>query len=246
MVDNLDFIALYAREKNFKIQPRTIFVEGITDVKLFELAAQLEKEQTGIDLLGNKLAIIAAGEGDDGGAKGVCRELVVFKNISGRYLLPSGRPKYRFIGLFDNDKAGRQAVSDVRKTDTSILEFKDVFRLWPVMPQSPNRDPDSLRKSFELENGRYKIGTCIDWELEDLLPKTLTDVFLDDFPTAVIRSNHIHDKTHRDWTPDGKAQLHRFIKQNAIRSDLDAVIGVLRVFWHYLGIKPDSIPSSKL
>lgn len=237
MIEELDYIARFARTKNFDIRPRTVFVEGTTDVELFELAAQLERENAGVDLLGEKLAIIAAGEGNLGGAKGVCRELVCFKNMAAGCLLSNGRPKYRFLGLFDNDRAGRQAIHDVRKTDTSILEYKDVFRLRPVMPLSPNRDPGALHKSFEAENDGYR---GLDWELEDLLPETLTKCFLDEFPTAIIRSSSVYDKVHRDWTPDGKARLHRFVKQYAIHADLIAVIGVLRALWHYLGIRlPD-------
>lgn len=234
MEENLDLIARYAKHKNFSVKARTVFVEGVTDVRLFELAAAFEKEETGVDLLGDHLAIIAAGEGDNGGVKGVCRELVCFKNIAGSCLLPNGRPKYKFIGLFDNDKAGRQAVSDVRKTDSSILEFKDVFRLMPVMPSTTNRDPEGLRNCFEESNRRYK---GLDWELEDLLPEALTNAFFADYPTAIIRTNRIEDKVHNDLTSDGKAKLHQFIRQNAIHSDLYSVIDVLKVFWLYLGIR---------
>jgi len=235
MFEELDYIAIFARTKKFDIKPRTIFVEGTTDVELFELAARLEKEETGFDLLGDRLAIIAAGEKDEGGAKGVCRELVSFKNMARYCLLPSGRPKYRFVGLFDNDNAGRQAISDIRKTDTSIQEFKDVFRLWPVMPLSPSLDVEAVRKSFETENIRYKN---LDWELEDLLPDSFAKDILKENPALIYRSNPIHDKVHRDWTSDGKAKLIRLARQYAIRNDLEAVISVLRTFWHYLNIKP--------
>jgi len=40
MVEELDFIARFAQTKGFDIKPRTIFVEGTTDVDLFELAAK--------------------------------------------------------------------------------------------------------------------------------------------------------------------------------------------------------------
>lgn len=232
--DEIDIVAHFAKSKNFNIRARTVFVEGTTDVDLFELAAQHEKERTGIDLLGEKLAIVASGKGDDGGTRGICRELVSFKNLARVYLLPNGKPKYRFIGLFDNDNAGRKAIHDVRKTDYSILEFKDVFRLHPIMPAVPNRDPGALQKIFDEENNKY---TGLDWELEDLLPESLIMAFLDDFPTAIARPpNHVHDRVHRDWTRDGKAQLHRFVKAHAMHIDLLAVIDVLRALRCYLGI----------
>ncbi len=235
MSEDLDYIAYFARTKKFDVKPRTIFVEGTTDVTLFELAAKVEKERTGIDLLGDRLAIIAAGEGDEGGAKGVCRELVSFKNMAKGCLLPNGRPKYRFVGLFDNDSAGRQAISDVRKTDTSILEFKDVFRLWPVMPLSPNLDVEAIRRNFEAENEKYKH---LDWELEDLLPDSFCEIIIAANPSAIHRSFPMHDKVHHEWSSDGKAKLHRLANQYANYKDLEQVISTLRAFWHYLNIKP--------
>lgn len=235
MTDELDYIALFAKTKNFDLRPRIIFVEGNTDVELFSLAARLEKEKTGLDLLGEKLAIIAAGNGELGGTRGVCRELISFKNMAGGYLLSNGRPKYRFVGLFDNDNAGRRAVNDIRKSDISMVEYKDVFRIQPIMPISGNREPHILQKIFEAENQIYKD---LDWELEDLLPKELIEVFLKEFPDTVQYHNSKHGKTHRDWTPDGKARLHRFVREHAIHSDLVEVIGVLQVFWHYLNIRP--------
>jgi len=235
MPEETDYIALFAKTKNFDLRPRTVFVEGTTDVELFTLAARLEMAQTGLNLLGDKLAVIAAGDGDFGGARGVCRELVSFKNMAGGYLLPNGHPKYRFIGLFDNDNAGRRAVSDIRKTDLSILEYKDVFRLQPIMPLGVNPQPHILQKSFESENEKYR---GLDWELEDLLPKQLTSTFLEEFPDAMKSNYSKYDKVHCDWTTDGKARLHRFVKENAIHSDLVEIIGILKALWHYLNIRP--------
>jgi hypothetical protein len=234
MTIEMDYIAHFAKSKNFNIRPRTIFVEGTTDVDLFELAVQCEKVKNGVDLLGDELAIVAAGLGNDGGTRGICRELVSFKNMARYFLLHNGKPKYRFIGLFDNDNAGRRAIHDIRKTDTSILEFKDVFRLWPVMPLVSSYDPSALQKKFEMENINYNN---LDWELEDLLPNSLVQAFLDEFPSAVIQSKQLHDKIHRDWTRDGKARLHRFVKTHAIHADLINVINVIRSLRYYLGLK---------
>jgi len=234
MVEELDFIARFARSKGFDIKPRTIFVEGTTDVDLFQLSAKLEKEKTGIDLLGDKMAIIAAGIGNNGGAKGVCRELVSFKNMASTCLLPNGRPKYRFIGLFDNDNAGRQAISDIRKTDISILEYRDVFRLCPVMPLNENQDMTFLRNKFEQENLLYK---GLDWELEDLVPDSFSMLLIDENPFLLRGSQPINDKVHREWTPDGKAKLIRLVKENAMHSDLLAFIAILNAFRQFFNIK---------
>ncbi len=89
-----DFVAQYASSLGFSIRIRTVLVEGTTDVELFNLAARLEQEKTGIDLLKDDLAFVAAGERDRGGTKGVIRELNAFRCMARNCLLSNGRPKY--------------------------------------------------------------------------------------------------------------------------------------------------------
>jgi hypothetical protein len=233
VAEEFDSVARYGMALGFAVRPRTVLVEGTTDVEVFQLAARLEREKTGINLLGVDLAIVAAGERDRGGTQGVIRELVALRGMARTCLLQNGRPRYRFIGLFDNDTAGKEAVKMARYIDTSILEYKDVFRLWPVMPLPGNLDPGTVRRIFERENVDYKT---LEWELEDLLQEEFIDAFLSEYPGAVVRSRCIGSKVHRDLTPDGKARLHRFIKQHAVRADLGAVIEVLKAIRFYLNL----------
>jgi hypothetical protein len=232
--DELDAVARYGMASGLAVRPRTILVEGSTDADLFQLAARLEREASGLALLGNDLAIVAAGSGDAGGTRGVIRELVALRAIARICLLPNGRPRYRFIGLFDNDKAGRQAVRAVRELDRSVLEYKDVFLLWPFMPLSSNLDPGALQRAFEKENGGLK---GMEWELEDMLPNEFYNSFLSECPGAVFRCATADGKVHRDLTTDGKARFHRFIKQHAILRDLVAVVEVMKALRVYLGLK---------
>jgi hypothetical protein len=73
-------------------------------------------------------------------------------------------PRYRFVAIFDDDRAGRQAVRAAREWDHSIIEFKDVFRLRPIMPMTPNADPTVLERQFrvltKISSGSWR--TC--WE----------------------------------------------------------------------------------
>jgi len=234
VAEDLDPVARYAMALGFAIRPRTVLVEGTTDVELFHLTTRLERETTGIDLLGEDLAIVAAGERDRGGTRGVIRELIALRGMARTCLLPNGRPRYRFIGLFDNDKAGNQAVKLARDIDTSILEYKDVFRIRPVMPLAGNLDPGTMQKTFERENTCYR---GMEWEMEDLLPQDFIDAFLSDHPEAVFRSTPMSDKVHRDLTDDGKAHFHRFIKLHAVRNDVSAVVEVLKALRFYLGLQ---------
>ena len=187
-----------------------MLLEGTTDVELLELAAKYERQATGIDLFGGGFAVAAAGVGQQGGTKAVTRELVSLRAVARTVLLPNGRPMYRFVGLFDNDKAGRQAVKRTHEFDTSIVEFRDMFRLWPVLPLPVDLDPTSLQKRVESENVAFK---GLDWELEDLLPTSLVDAFVDEHPAAVVQSTTVSGKIHRDFDRDGKARLHRFCER---------------------------------
>ena len=234
MSEELDPVARYGRELGFEVRPRTVLVEGTTDVELFQKAARLEKDATRIDLLENDLTIIAAGNHEQGGVNGGIRELICFRGLARTCLLANGRPRYRFIGLFDNDHAGRMAVNTIRDFDTSILEFKDVFRLRPIMPMPGNLDPGTMHKTFERENDCYK---GLDWELEDFLPSDFYDAFLTDHPSSVVCTKQIGNKIHRELTRDGKAQLHRFVKLYAIQKDLIGVIDLLKTIRFYLLLK---------
>ncbi|NTV47668.1 MAG: hypothetical protein HGB11_14370 [Chlorobiales bacterium] len=226
-----DNVLSYGTVLGWNLLPRTVLVEGTSDVFYFELAAFMERKKTGVELLGTELAIIAAGEGDRGGTRGVIRELVALRGISRTVLLQNGSPKYRFIGLFDNDTAGREAVEFARKLDTSILEYKDVFRLQPTMVTSGNLDPKTLNKTFERDNSAYK---GLDWELEDVLPLDFRETFFSDHPEAAIRNNKISDKVHHDLTRDGKARLKKFVNDNAVYDDLKGFIDVLKAIRFYM------------
>jgi hypothetical protein len=234
MAKEHDFVAQYVTsELGFEVGPRTVLVEGITDVKLFHLAAHLEREKTGSDLLSGGLTFGAAGERDRGGASGVIRELVILQGQARMCLLPNGRPRYRFIGLLDNDKAGNQAVKMASYLNASILEYKDVFRLFPVMPLAGNLDPGTLQKTFERENAEYK---GLEWEIEDLLPQKFIDAFVSEYPGSVARITPKNGKIHRDLTRDGKARLHQFVKQNARHDDVCTIIDVLKALRFYLNL----------
>jgi|GEM_PF-1596570 hypothetical protein len=241
MAQEFDTVASYGRSLGWDLRPRTVLVEGTTDAALFHLAAHHELKKTGTDLFAGGLAIIASGEGDQGGTRGVSRELICLQGYARTYLQPNGRPRYRFIGLFDNDKAGREAVKGIRNFDTSILEYRDIFRLHPIMPCTGNLDPKALKTTFERLNVDYK---GLDWELEDLLPKSFNDAFLADHLGALYRETEMGGKIHRDFTPDGKAQLHRYIRNNAISEDLVAVVDVIKALRFYLCLPQLSPPQN--
>lgn len=233
---DLDPVARYAMSLGFSIAPKTLIVEGRTDFDLYTFAALQERRDTAGQLLGRELSVMVAGDGDEGGTAGVLRQLITLRNIARTDLGPKGLPRYRFVALFDDDRAGRQAVRAAREWDRSIIEFKDVFRLRPLMPMTAHADPTVLERLFREANAPYKN---IEWELEDLLGADLLSAFCDEYPNAVSHQSCAGDVVHRDLTRDGKSRLHRFVKDHAIRKDLAKVVGVLRAFRRYFGLRED-------
>lgn len=227
-----DAVRSYCESKEWSLCPRTILVEGTTDVKLFELASRLERKLTGVDLLGG-VAVVAAGEGERGGASGVGRELLIARGVAQTELGKNGRPRYRFVGLLDNDRAGQEAVRLVHGLDASALEYKDVFLLKPWMPTDGSRDPRTLKKRIEEGNKPY---AGLRWELEDLVSEDFVAAFIAEHPTAVVGKEEKGGRIHRKLTRDGKARLHRFISQHAMHQDLVGVLGVIHAMRFVLGL----------
>ena len=231
---SVDYVALYGVSKGWRLMPRSVLVEGTSDVALLGLAAELYRKLSGKDLLAD-LAIVAAGEADRGGTQGVVRELLGLRAIASAYLSPSGRPVYRFIGLFDNDTPGQKAVNFAQSADTSILEYRDIFRLRPIMPILGNLDPGAARRGFDKANEAYK---GMRWEVEDLIGEALMQLFLEENPTALVREHKMADACHRELTRDGKARLVRFCRENADLASLKGLVDTLHALRCYM-ILPD-------
>ncbi|MDG9668389.1 hypothetical protein ONV78_11645 [Hahella sp. CR1] len=229
-----DSVASYGDSIGITIKPKTVIVEGTSDVELLNFAAKLEFNSSGTDLLGEELAIVAAGTGDRGGVSGVVRELICFRGLARTSLRSDGVPKYRFMGLFDNDHAGRQAVKSICRIDSGVVEYKDVIRLFPVMPLQANLDPTTVKNSFERANEKYR---ALDWELEDLIPASILSAFFDEYPSACMRSIEKLGFTHRDYTRDGKALLHRYIKEYAVIKDLELVVSLLKFIRNIMNVR---------
>jgi len=102
------------------------------------------------------------------------------------------------------------------------------------MPLTGTLDPGAMQKAFERENMPYK---GMEWEAEDLLANDFYEAFLSEQPGALVKSASLAGKIHRDLTADGKARLHRFVRQNAIHKDISGVVEVLKTLRCYLGLK---------
>lgn len=231
-MEDLDVVARYAASQGFRISRKTLLVEGTTDVALFEHAASTDT--AGHTLIGGGFAVIAAGARDRGGATGVLRELIALRQLSRGILDASGLPKYRFAALFDNDKAGNGAMRSATGIDTSIVENRDVFRLHPVMPRAQMADPGAIGRQLANANERYK---GLKWELEDALAGPLLETFTKENVSALIRKEVAADRVHWELTDDGKARLHRFVRDHAGAEDLAGLREILIAVRSYLNVR---------
>jgi hypothetical protein len=179
------------------------------------------------------LAFVPAGEGDQGGATGVIRELIVLNSIAATVLGPSGKPRYGIAALFDNDDAGRYAVRSASKLDVRLTEYKNMFLLRPAMPETTNRDPSAMHALLEGANAPFR---GLNWELEDLFPESFMKAFRESEPSAVARTTTAGGKTHRDLTRDGKARFHRFVREQAMLADLAGVVETIKAIRSYVGL----------
>jgi hypothetical protein len=229
---DLDLVERYAAEHNLRIANRTLLVEGTTDVELF---TQCAKERNGgaMKLIGQDFSVVAAGERDRGGANGVVRELIALRQNARNILDSRGFPKYRFIALFDNDKAGVSAYKTACGIDASILENRDVFLIKPVLPLSLMLDPGAVGRDITRSNSAFN---GLKWEIEDAFSRDFVDAFLDSNPSALIRKQEVGGMRHCELTDDGKAKFHRFVKDSATYEDLEGVRGVLLAMRRYLNL----------
>jgi hypothetical protein len=166
------------------------------------------------------------------------RRLNVARQLADADRGADGSLRYRFVGLYDNDRAGRRAIENACAFDRRLLRYEDVFLLHPIMPLASGSDHATLRRRFEQENNHFK---GLDWEIEDLLSERIFATFQILKPQAVVKVERCGGRAHRELTRDGKRQLHQFVKETAILEDVVEVVKVIRALRDYFRLKIDHI-----
>lgn len=225
---------IYARHKGWEIGSCNVLVEGVTDFELLSMAAERHRVETGEDLCAGGLCFLYAGYRHEGGTHGVVRELTVNRNLAKYALTPQGVPQYRFVGLVDDDAAGRQAIENARAADASVLEFRDILRIRPNMIYGVGRvELEHLRREFTRRNLAF-VG--LDWELEDLLKVDFVEAFCEQLSGSLSEKQEVAGRVHWELTRMGKRELNRFAKESATLDDLKGVICVIRSLRFCLGL----------
>jgi hypothetical protein len=228
----------YASTLGWKLCECNVIVEGVSDVALLWLAGALYFERHGVPIVGDQVAILAAGKGDDGGVDGLNRRFNAARQIADADRGPDGSLRYRFIGLYDNDRAGRRGVTSACEFDRRLRRCGDLFLLHPVMPVAAGADHATLQRRFADENASFGR---LDWEVEDLVSERLLTDFEAVHPGAVMHRFGGGGRTHREFTREGKFRLHEFVRKHARLEDVIEVVKLIRALRDYHRLAIDHI-----
>jgi hypothetical protein len=228
----------FAARLGWTVAKVNVLVEGTHDVSLVNHAANLYRSAHGVDLLGTDLAIMPAGLGSDGGVEGINRRLPTLRQVAAADPDQSGKLRHRFMGLYDNDFAGRKAIAAISAYDATIKKFSEVFLLRPAMSLKGGADHRALQQRFERDNGLYKD---LDWEIEDLVNPIFLDLFEGDYPTAVRSRSTCANLTHRNFTEQGKRDLVKYVIKHSNLDDLVDIIRLIRALRDYGHLRIDHI-----
>jgi hypothetical protein len=220
----------------WKISTFNILLEGTKDVGHFETAAALYYRDTGLRLLDDMLSVVAVGEGDKGGTKGMIRYFPVLRDVIESDPIDRNGVAFRFIVLLDFDGAGKGAANALTTAGMGFIRNKDVFLLQRLLPRE-TRDPRDFQRKCDLLNARWLSINC---EIEDLISATL----LEDFRSTnggYCRGNptYLEGAHHYEWNIHAKAPLLRHVREYAIAKDMELTIGVLQSLRYLLGLEPN-------
>lgn len=231
-------LELWAAELEWRLAKGNVIVEGDSDVFYFEHASQLHKEAYGIDPLGEELSVIAAGRADEGGVDGLNERFRVAHQLARSDVHPDGSMKYRFIGLFDNDEAGRRAFGRGASLTRHIVGYRDLYLLHPIMPLANGAAPAVVKQRASDLN---KDFPQLDWEIEDLVSQEIYEIFEADHAHEINYSRTVSGRTHRGITWAGKHKLKKYVSEYAELVHVREMLILIRALRSYLRLPSDHI-----
>lgn len=201
------------------------------------LARDLWQRESNHDLFADGFAVFEAGLKDDGGVQGVVRELQTLRQMASQDAAGLMTER-RFVGLFDNDDAGRKHVHMLCELDFRVKRYQDVFLLHPVMPPSNGALGPDLQRRVEAQN---RSCSGLDWEIEDFLPEDLMGGFRHACPGAFIREQKMAGRVHHDLTRAGKRQLQAYVQEEALVEDMVELIQLICALRDYMGLEHETM-----
>ena len=228
----------FARQVGWKLSYSNVIVEGMSDLKLFLRASELHSVTYGVPIIDEHFRLCAAGKGDDGGVEGVNRMLVTSHQLASADRDPSGRQRYRFIGLVDNDPAGRLGIRHLTSFTSRLQKYRDIFALFPDMPVRDHRGMAYVQQEMKqlskgMGNSRF--------EIEDLMSPKFLIRFEQLFPSAIIKKQEVASRFHYHFSGPGKAEFLRFALKEATAEDFVEFFAVAKALRSYLNVKHSQI-----
>jgi hypothetical protein len=231
-----DLVRQFAGLYGWPIEERSIVVEGEHDQRYFTLADTLYTKETGMHLLGAKVAVFPTGIGDEGGAFGLQRHFHPLRAIMDRDMTPDGQKVFHAIALFDSDIEGKRGFGSLTGQHLNYRKWRDVFLLQRAIPRT-TRDPIQMAQLVDKANHDWRGLDC---EIEDLVSSSLINTFLQENPHAVYRQpQQMNGALHCSFQKGSKANFVRFVEENAILQDLSQIVEILKSLRYHLGLQPD-------
>ena len=192
----------------------------------------------GVPILDDDFRVCAAGKGDDGGVEGVNRMLVTWSQLAAADRDRNGRQRYRFVGLLDNDPAGRIGLSRLTTFTSRLQEFRDIFLLFPTMPILDSRGMPYIQDSFRQLS--KSVGDSR-FEIEDLVSPKLLRRFEQLYPSEVRKREPFGTRLHYHFTGPGKSKFKVFVLENGSVEDFCDFFVVIKALRSYLGLDHSKI-----
>ena len=231
-------VEVWAQQIGWPVRQRNVILEGMIDVTLLRHARRLYLADRGVDIFDGGFAILAAGRGNEGGVDGVNRRLSAARQLAEVDLTRDGAQRFSFIGLFDNDEAGRRAFMQANRFDRRVIPYRDVFLLHPVMPPAAGASGSEVEARAASLNHTF---SRLNWEIEDLISEDLLLSFENTHAEAVVRKTRQGGLTHRDFTRQGKAELVGYVNGNANLADMMGIVRLVCSLRDYVGLEHEYI-----
>jgi len=231
-----DFVRKFAAHHRWPIAEYSILVEGEIDQRYFTLADTLYFKENGARLLGNQVSVFPTGIGEQGGAYGLQRHFHPLRANIDMDRTPDGNAVFHAIALFDNDSEGKRGFNALTGQHLSYRPWRDVFLLHRRIPRT-TRDPAQVEKLVAASNVNCRSLDC---EIEDLVCLDLVKVYGEANPRAFFRPTLVVDADIRVSVSKGeKGRFCSYVEQNALLSDINALVDVLKALRYFMGLDPD-------
>ncbi len=223
----------FARQVGWNLSQTNVIVEGTSDVRLFLRASELHRQAFAVPILDAHFQVCAAGQRDDGGVEGVNRMLVTAQQLAVGDRHRDGGQRYRFIGLLDNDPAGRRGLNRLTDFTSRLQAFRDIFLLFPDMPICDNRG-----MAYVQEKSRHlkKHFNNSRFEIEDLISERLVTRFEKLFPGAIVNKEHSGTRHHYHFSRAGKVEFQKFALSEGKAEDFADFFAVTKALRSYLQV----------